>query len=76
MAGQNSHAEDGEEVREERLLTYEQASQLLMVPKGTLYSWVHCRRIPHIRLGPRLVKFRPSDLTQWVEAHRVEVGAK
>jgi excisionase family DNA binding protein len=76
MVDLNNHGEGRKEVWEDKLLTYEQASEMLTVPKGTLYAWVHAKRIPHIRLGPRLVKFRQSDLESWLAAHRVAVGAK
>lgn len=53
------------------VLTYQQAAQLLGAPVGTLYSWVHHRRIPHVRLGRRLVRFRRSELLGWLADHEV-----
>lgn len=57
---------DQQEAEPRELLGYREAKDILGVPLGTLYAWVHARRIPHIRLGPRLVKFRRSELEQWL----------
>ena len=59
----------------ERILTYAQAADLLAVPVGTLYAWVHLRRIPHIRISKRLVRFQRAELERWIEARRVETPA-
>jgi excisionase family DNA binding protein len=53
-------------------LTYDEAARYLGVPKGTLYSLVSTQRIPHVRMGRRLVRFRKADLEAWLAAHRVE----
>lgn len=58
------------------LLTYSQAAELINVPLGTLYCWVHDRRIPFVRLGPRLVRFPRIELLQWLDAHRVQPRGK
>ena len=49
------------------LLTYDEASKLLAIPRGTLQWMVHENRIPHIRRGPRTVRFRLDDLEAWIE---------
>lgn len=54
-----------------RLLTYKEAAKLLNVRKGTLYAWVSERRIPHVRLSPRLVRFDEATLLQWLADRRV-----
>ena len=54
-----------------QMLTYRQAATFLGVPVGTLYAWVHTRAIPHVRLGPRLVRFSRSNLLAWVDARAV-----
>lgn len=53
------------------LLCYADASRILGVPIGTLYAWVNQRRIPHLRFGPRSVRFRREDLNRWIAEHRV-----
>ena len=53
------------------MLTYAQAADLLAIPIGTLYAWVHQRRIPHHRLSGRMVRFDRGELQGWLEGHRV-----
>jgi len=55
----------------EPMLTYQQVSQWLGIKLGTLYSLVARERIPHVRLGNRLVRFRQEELRQWVESSLV-----
>ncbi|MCP4604391.1 MAG: helix-turn-helix domain-containing protein [Proteobacteria bacterium] len=47
-------------------LTYEQVSIRLGIKRNTLYSLVHKHRIPHVRLGKRLVRFPEHQLEQWI----------
>ena len=37
----------------------------------TLRSWCSRRRVPFVRVGGRLVRFRHRDLEAWVEAQAV-----
>jgi excisionase family DNA binding protein len=53
------------------LLTYSDAATLLRLPVGTLHAMVSQRRIPHVRLGPRLVRFVEAELLAWIESRRV-----
>ncbi len=57
------------------VITYPQAARLLGVPVGTLYCWVHERRIPHIRLGARLVRFSRTATLEWLKRHHVAAKA-
>jgi excisionase family DNA binding protein len=54
-----------------RLMTYDEASQWLGLPKGTLYAWVHDGLVPHVRLGRRTVRFRVKDLELFVAERAV-----
>ena len=56
---------------QEALLTYDQVSRRLGLPLGTLYALVHEARIPHVRLGKRLVRFRSADLERWLSDRTV-----
>ena len=58
------------------LWNYDRAAEMLGLAKGTLYAMVHQNRVPHIRLGHRLVRFDPLELEKYVEAHRVEVRSE
>lgn len=53
------------------LLTYRELSVMTRLPLGTLYSMVSRGEIPHLRIGPRLVRFRIEDVEQWIAAKLV-----
>lgn len=53
------------------LLDYRGVAQRLGIPVGTVYGLVCQRRIPHVRLGPRFVRFDPDEVDRWVDARRV-----
>jgi excisionase family DNA binding protein len=56
------------------MLSYAEVASLLGVPVGTVYGWVHNRAIPHVRLGPRLVRFARADVDAWLEQRRVRAA--
>ncbi len=53
-------------------ITYEQAAQVLGLKVNTLYSMVATKRVPHVRLGPRLVRFSRKALAEWLATHAVQ----
>ena len=53
-----------------KLMTYVEMAQRLGIAQGTLYSWVSRKRIPHVRFGPRCVRFDPIAVTEWLETHK------
>ena len=56
------------------MMTYSYVSKLLNVPIGTLYAYVSQDKIPHVRLGGRLVRFKHDEIEKWVEANTVRPG--
>lgn len=50
------------------LVNYKEAARFLGVPLGTLYAWVSQRKITHVRLGPRLVRFSVHELQKMIQA--------
>ena len=56
------------------MLTYSQVSELLGIKVSTLYSLVSRKRIPHVKLGRRLVRFQKDRLLEWVEDSMVLPG--
>lgn len=56
------------------LIGYAEAARLLNTPVASLYGMVHRRRIPHIRLSKRLVKFSRTTLAAWLAASTVPVA--
>ncbi|MBI3183142.1 MAG: helix-turn-helix domain-containing protein [Myxococcales bacterium] len=53
------------------MLNYADAARMIGVPVGTLYSWVGRQQIPHVRLGPRLVRFRRAEIDAWLAQKHV-----
>jgi excisionase family DNA binding protein len=57
------------------LMSYADAALFLGLPIGTLYAMVSQRGVPHVRLGPRLVRFSRVALERWVAEHAVPCSA-
>jgi excisionase family DNA binding protein len=55
-------------------ITYRQLSQLTGVSEGTLRVWVSKRLLPHLRLGPRTVRFKRTEIERWLAARVVNAG--
>ena len=51
-----------------RLLDVQEAAALLSVKPATLYQWAYQRRIPHVKLMGRSLRFRYRDLEQLMDA--------
>ena len=60
---------------QQQYMNYKEASEYLGVKIGTLYSWVSLRRIPHVRLSGRMVRFNRDELDQWLADRRIEPSA-
>lgn len=54
------------------LIGYQDAAEIIGVPIGTLYAWVSENKIPHKRLGKRLVRFSTDEIKAWISKHSVE----
>ncbi len=52
-----------------RLLTAQEAGELLAVPKSWVLAEARADRIPHVRLG-RYVRFDGEELVGWWESRR------
>lgn len=58
------------------VLTIPEASEFTRLRPSTLYAYVEARRIPHLKIGSRVL-FERDALADWLCRHRVEsVGAK
>jgi excisionase family DNA binding protein len=56
-----------------RLLTPKEAAEFLGVPEGTLAQWRSQRRGPsYFKLEGRLVRYRASDLENYLSRHTIE----
>ena len=54
----------------EPLLTADDAGELLRIRRCTVYELARNRRLPHVRVGRRILFVR-ADLAAWVVANRV-----
>lgn len=53
------------------LMNYQDTAAMLGVKLGTLYAWVHEKKIPHVRLGGRLVRFDRGEIEEWLDDRRI-----
>lgn len=54
----------------ERLMNVKEVAKLLNISPGTLYHWVSERKGPPcVRISSRCVRWRPSDVRVWIDAH-------
>jgi excisionase family DNA binding protein len=56
-----------ETLREERLLTIKEVAELTGLAVGTVCHLVSQKRIPVVRLSKRCIRFRHSDLLDWIQ---------
>ncbi|OIO04662.1 MAG: hypothetical protein AUJ52_14865 [Elusimicrobia bacterium CG1_02_63_36] len=57
-------------MEEKRLLSVDELSAYLSLPKSTIYSWVSMRRIPGVvRLG-RALRFEKQAIDRWIDAEK------
>ena len=59
---------------DDQKLTYKQIAELWGIPMGTLYTLVFQKRIPHIRLGKRFVRFSKAEVDAWMKSHEVKAA--
>ena len=53
-----------------RLLTAEEAAELLGVTAWWLLEEARAERIPHVRLGPRTIRFEGEELKAWADSRK------
>ncbi len=54
------------------LMTYKALKEKYGFPTGTIRRLVFEGNIPHIRLGPRSVRFETEKIDAWLASHRVD----
>jgi excisionase family DNA binding protein len=52
---------------EERLMTMEEVGNMIGVDRSTIYTWKRKGLLPHYKIGKRAVRFKQSEILQWVE---------
>jgi len=58
------------EKHELSLLTARDISRVLNVQASTVYSWVKKRKIPHIKLGDKTIRFDYKDVQKWINQNK------
>lgn len=56
---------------DDELLDYEAVGKMTALKVGTLRWLVHEQRIPHLRFGPRTVRFEQQAIKHWIAARKV-----
>ncbi len=56
----------------DKLLTVQEVCELLKVSKTYIYWLTHQRKIPYIKMQGHL-RFRQSDIDEWLRSQKVEV---
>jgi len=54
--------------KERFLIPVKEAATWLGISAFTLYSWAQSHRVPHYKIGKR-VMFSKDDLKRWIDAH-------
>jgi excisionase family DNA binding protein len=60
----------------DKLLTVTEAAELLHLAPGTVYHLISRRIVPCVKLSKRCVRFRQSELEQWVSSHSENCAEK
>lgn len=60
----------------ERLLTAERVAEMIGVDIHVLYQWTHRKSIPHIKLSKRMIRFRESEVMEWLKSKACQPGAE
>lgn len=50
-----------------KLLKIDEVADLLQVKKTTIYSLVHQKRIPYIKISHKILRFRQSEIEAWLD---------
>ena len=62
---------------EERWLSVDEASEYLGIKRDTLYKWIKKgKNLPVHRIGDKLLKFKLSELDEWVRSEKSSEQSK
>ena len=56
-----------------KYLNVKELSRLTGLKQSTIYQWVSQGKIPHIKLG-RKILFDPDEINKWIDKNAVKVG--
>jgi excisionase family DNA binding protein len=69
-------SKDSDEKDQPLLIDIRELSRLTGLRRGTLYHQVSEGKLPVVRLSSRCIRFRKSDIEQWILQHLVKPSAK
>jgi len=58
----------------EKLLTVRDVAERFSVTTVTVYNMVKTGKLPHVRLSPKLLRFRENDITHIMTKHYITLG--
>ena len=56
----------------ESLLTAKELAELISVKVSTIYFWTHTEMIPHLKISRNCIRFRLSDVVEWLKKKEVK----
>lgn len=56
----------------EKFYSVKELTQILSIPKSTIYRWAREGSIPYYKVNRYLVRFREKDIKEWIERFRKE----
>lgn len=54
-----------------KLITMQKVSEITLMKKSTIYTYVARKKIPYLRLGGKLL-FDEQDILKWLESKKVD----
>ncbi|HBR17579.1 MAG TPA: hypothetical protein DD725_08250 [Deltaproteobacteria bacterium] len=57
----------------EILLSSRQVADILGIDILVLYQWTHKNSIPHIKISKRMIRFKESELNEWLQQKHGEI---
>lgn len=71
MVARHTETSTMNDKKPKKFITYSELAELTNLPLGTLYHRVAEKKIPHVRLGRRLVRFDAEEIARWLKAQEV-----
>ncbi len=56
----------------QELLTPEEVAKMLKVDRRTVYYWIEQKKINHIRINRKVIRFRLYDVEEFLQKHVVQ----
>ena len=47
-------------------------TEILSIPKSTIYRWVREGSIPHYKINGYIIRFKEKDIIKWLERYKKE----